>query len=86
MLVGLFGWMLRPRIREPGRLSLFPGKSGFPQRRARHRPGRCRGAGVSVGGPASVLVSRVPAGEHPGLPAVHLYYTDRSAAVALERM
>jgi hypothetical protein len=29
MLVGLFGWALRPRARGPGRLPLFPQKSAF---------------------------------------------------------
>src|SRR5262249_16807188 len=29
MLVGLFGWVLRPRLHEPVALSLFPQKSDF---------------------------------------------------------
>jgi hypothetical protein len=29
MLVGLFGWALRPRTHEPAALPLFPGKTTF---------------------------------------------------------
>ena len=29
MLVGLFGWALRPRVRRPGEMGLFPQKTGF---------------------------------------------------------
>jgi hydrogenase-4 component B len=29
ILVGLFGWALRPRTRTPGKLPLFPNKTDF---------------------------------------------------------
>ena len=36
MLVGLFGWALRPQVHRPAEMPLFPREDRFPQPRARH--------------------------------------------------
>ena len=85
MLVGLFGWVLRPRTHRPRDLPLFPQTGRFPQRGARRGARRGRAAGVPLRGLAVLLVPGVPAGEHPDLLAVYLPRPDRPVALALER-
>ncbi len=83
MLVGLFGWALRPRVHKPRNLPLFPQKTRFPQRGARHRARRGGAAGVPLRRLAVRLVPRVPAGEHPDLLALYLHRPDCIAALAV---
>ena len=83
MLVGMFGWVLRPRTHRPEDLPLFPPEDRFPQRGARHGARRSRAADVPFRGMAVLLVPGVPAGKHPDLLAVHLPRPDCPAALAL---
>ena len=50
MLVGMFGWVLRPRIAPAKRLAAVPAAGRLPQRRARRGARRGGAAGVPFGG------------------------------------
>ena len=83
MLVGLFGWVLRPRIARAQESAAVPADRPIFTARC---PTRCSTRPCcrrSVSGLAVLLVPGVPAGEHPDLLALYLHRPDCAVALAL---